>query len=330
MKTLRALVFVLASCGARTPVSSGVRAMDAALDTSAPPSDASVARPGCKPGDAPLVLATGEADAIALDQTHVYWSGPDGVLRTPKSGGPIEKLGGARSVISIAVDATHVFFANRESGSIARVPKSGGTAETLAQNQLELWSIAIDDTFVYWGASAGVDHVYRRTKQGTMEDVLDSFGGVPISVALSRDEIVYTTGMTGTVRAQPKSGGSPRVLVNNENMIWDIAAAGDFAYITSLGERGMRGPRVLRISLKTQMGPVPLASDLSYPYGIATDGSFVYFTDRIAKNVRKVSVNGGPVTTIYSTTDLPWDVVVDEMCAYVSLDQPGAVIRIPK
>lgn len=304
---------------------------DAPVDSMPADSMAPIPVHACRPGDAPAQLATGEADAIAIDRTHVYWSGLDGVRRTPKGGGSIEMLGGGRSIISIAVDGVHVYAANREFGSIWRLPKGGGASETLAQGQVELWSLAVDDTSLYWGNStASIDHVDRMTKASKAFQPVDTFDGSPVSIAISAQDIVYATGRTGTVRATPKQGGSARVLLNSESMIWDVDAFGDFAYATSLSERGGRGGRVLRISLATQMGPVLLAQNQTYPYGVATDGAFVYWTDRIDKTIRKVSVKGGSVTTLLVASGLPWDVVVDEDCVYVSLDQPGAVLRLPK
>ena len=285
----------------------------------------------CRPGDPPVELAVGEAVAIAIDRTHVYWSGPDGVRRTPKVGGAIEMLGGGRSIISIAVDGVHLYFANREFGSIWRTPKAGGPSETLAQAQIELWSLAVDDTSLYWGNStASVDHVDRMTKSNKAFAPVDTFDDSPVSIAISAHDVVYGTGRSGTVRATSKQGGPARVLLNSESFIWDVDASGDFAYATSQGPRGGRGGRVLSISLDTQMGPTPLAMNQTYPYGIATDGASVYWTDRIDKTIRRVSVKGGPVTTLLTANGLPWDLVVDEDCVYVSLDQPGAVVRLPK
>jgi hypothetical protein len=60
------------------------------------------------------------------------------------------------------------------------------------------------------------------------------------------------------------------------------------------------GWRVLKIP---RQGGVPetLASGDFYIKGIATDGINVYWVEDPLVTVRKVPVNGGPVTTIYST-----------------------------
>lgn len=86
----------------------------------------------------------------------------------------------------------------------------------------------------------------------------------------------------------------------------------------------------MRVPLATQEGPAILAKDQTYPYGIATDGAWVYWTDRIDKTIRKVAVKGGAANTLLTTEGLLWDLVVDDDCVYVSIDQPGAILRLPK
>jgi sugar lactone lactonase YvrE len=320
----------LVACGARSSL--GTRSVDvgdaAGADGGAP------AVLACHPGDPPVLLAEGEADAIAIDRTHVYWSGPGGVRRVPKVGGKVDELGGGRSIISIAVDDTHFYVANREYGSIWRTPKTGGESETLARAQVQLWSLAVDETNMYWGNSTvdTVDHVDRITKSTSAYAQLDSFDGNPVSLAIAASDVVYGTGRTGRVRAVAKRDGVVRTLIDSESFVWDVAAAGEAVYVTSLGERGKKGGRVLRLSLDTNEGPRVLAADQTYPYGVATDGAFVYWTDRIDRTIKKVSATVPSMsTTLLTTEGLPWDVVVDESCVYVTIDSaPAGVYRLPK
>jgi len=50
----------------------------------------------------------------------------------------------------IAVDSTHVFWANSEAGEIKRVAKSGGTVDLLASNQDDPTGVNVIDNHVYW------------------------------------------------------------------------------------------------------------------------------------------------------------------------------------
>ena len=56
--------------------------------------------------------------------------------------------------VAIALDATNVYFTNRDQGTIERMPKTGGQLPTMiASNQAIPAAIAIDATRLYWSAN---------------------------------------------------------------------------------------------------------------------------------------------------------------------------------
>jgi len=108
------------------------------------------------------------AQGIAVDEGWVYWTSFGGltqsfcdaaVMRRRKRGGAPEVLvSDTRSAMSIAVDATHVYWVESFRSAIRRAPKGGGEAETIADTDTDAveasrilpHGLAVDERFVYW------------------------------------------------------------------------------------------------------------------------------------------------------------------------------------
>jgi hypothetical protein len=50
----------------------------------------------------------------------------------------------------IAVDAGHIYWTNRNAGTVMRAPKAGGPAEPAAEGQLRPGAIMVDGEAIYW------------------------------------------------------------------------------------------------------------------------------------------------------------------------------------
>jgi hypothetical protein len=166
--------------------------------------------------------------AIAVDRTHVYLGGDGHVYSVPKTGGAVTSLvhdEPARSTpkTAVAVDDTHVYFSNIDWARVARVPKGGGPAETVADHLGYPHEMVMDATHVYIsvedsflpGSPPGPAIVRAPKSGGPVELVA---GGQPAigAMALHRDDIYFGGGYgvpDGDVRRVPKAGGAVEVLV---------------------------------------------------------------------------------------------------------------------
>jgi hypothetical protein len=106
------------------------------------------------------IYARAGADILAIEKT----AGTSTPLVTglPERSGP-DGGSGPRVHVRMALDALHVYFTTDGLGKVMRVPRAGGAAEVLAEDQPQPQGIALDEAHVYW-SNAG-DNTIKRTQR---------------------------------------------------------------------------------------------------------------------------------------------------------------------
>ncbi|MEQ9325199.1 MAG: hypothetical protein RIF41_38895 [Polyangiaceae bacterium] len=122
-------------------------------------------------------------------------------------------------------DTTHLYYVNA-STSVQRIPKAGGTPETLASNQPGPDRLAVDDTHVYWRNAYG-GAVMRVSKLGGMPEVV--VAATPSRIALHGNYLYYDAA-GWTVMRVPKSGGVATEVWTG-TFVADLEADDDGLYI---------------------------------------------------------------------------------------------------
>jgi hypothetical protein len=118
-------------------------------------------------GGARKILYTGEVQGIVADETDIYFLNNERIWRMPRAGGKptllvnradtLQTIGPAlndESMFSLAIDDTNVYWGERQSGRIRTIPKQGGAIATLATRQIGIGDVAVDGDFVYWTQTA--------------------------------------------------------------------------------------------------------------------------------------------------------------------------------
>jgi len=208
---------------------------------------------------------------IAVDHDDVFWTDLNGFLqRVPKTGGAPQSLalGGYR----VALDDSYAYTAWTD---VHRVPKGGGTVETLADFGGQ--GIAVDDDSVYfttWGSG-----IPGKSDGGLFK--VPKAGGPVLELAVTDcssyvttyGDTVYWGNQCGSagVRAIPKLGGTVTLLAG-AGTPYGIAADADGVYWADHGGWVSMLP--------TEGGqPVTLADGQFAPRDLAVDADAVYFTN---------------------------------------------------
>ncbi|HEY0190300.1 MAG TPA: hypothetical protein VGC42_04210 [Kofleriaceae bacterium] len=163
-----------------------------------------------------LASAQAGADAIALDATSVYWTTSDPVNGAIRK---VAKLGTGNAVVqliakqarphSLAVAGGFVYWANQgdgtpRTGSINRMPITGGAPTTLAQRLGQPMALAVNADAVFW--TDAVDGTVSRVPLagGAPPQVLVAGEAAPGGLALSPTCLYFAdqaTSATGSIRA---------------------------------------------------------------------------------------------------------------------------------
>lgn len=258
--------------------------------------------------------------AIAVDSTSVYWTNSidnGSVMKVPLGGGPSITLASAQTeVAGIAVDSTSVYWVNSgngTNGTVMKIPLDGGALTTLASGQSDPKGITVDGASIYWTNTSG-----EGNGNGTvMKTPLDG-------------------GTISTLASVPPNNPYGSVLGGQ------IAVDGTSAYWTG----GTDGRSVMKVPLGGGTATT-LASGQSYPFGIVTDATSLYWTDQgptaafpggfptppppaNAGTVMKAPLGGGTATTLACGQSDPSGIAVDGMSVYWTNPISGTVMKLPK
>jgi hypothetical protein len=265
-------------------------APDASTDGAADRADAAPKQPPCRLGgtraDLPTTIGCAQAPLgrLVVAGGFVYWTvqgaGPI-VLRAPLVGGVGEELVRDTSgAFGLAVDDTYVYYTQVSVGRVMRVPLAGGIAHVLAKNVGQPIFLVKDGASLYW-TDAEVDGkiVKLDLVDGAQPVTLIDGQTAPRALAV-RDGYVYWTDVKdGTLlRTLDHLTGPPDAAVRTANRLatglkipTDLVLVGDFAYLPD--QNGF----IQRVPLGG--GDLePVASTVGAPYGVASDGTSIFWT----------------------------------------------------
>jgi hypothetical protein len=170
-------------------------------------------------------------------------------------------------VIRLAANDTHVYFAARDTGTISRVARTGGTVQIIATAQDRPVAITLDASNVYW-ANAG-----------------STYGA-------------------GSVMKTSLSGGTPVPLATDEPAPWDVQVDGTHVYWSNYPPNpGMLMKVPIAGGAKVELAS---GDEVGTTTEFSVDGSYVYWANWSGSqgSVWKVPVTGGTVTNLVTVNAL--------------------------
>jgi hypothetical protein len=308
------LVSVVLGCGAQVDPSSNAlssRVVSEAPDPGSPdPGGSTAARPEDGTTHVLARITDGDVHSMLVDETTLYFGGYGVIRKIPKEGGAITTLcavdpSEGSATLGMAMDDAFIYFSENGRRRISRVPKAGGTRETIVEGADYPSEIALDATHLY---AAYEGAIVRVPKGGGAVEVLAAEQHLPGSIALHGADVYfdnaatdYQHGTDGTINAVAKSGGTVRTLARTVyGTAWHIVIAdGSIFYVDQ------RTSSLARIPLAGGEPTIVVGSSLES--SILADGATV-FGFGLAVDTTEASVVRLDPSAKTSTTLATWTV----------------------
>jgi Stigma-specific protein, Stig1 len=277
--------------------------------------------------------------ALAVDETHVYWTTAAGsVQRAPKAGGAIETIAaGQKAPDLIAVDGKRAFWLNQGDGTVVRRKVDGnGPIKVVFDGGVagSLRGITLDDKNVYFNRVL-VDGDIRRAGKGDDDVAVMLIGSQPEPSALGLvgDNVLWSgfikpkdmrdTG-GGYIRYMPRQGAADSVtLVEGEGEITALTSTGDTAVWFDSTAGAIRA-RHLSAAQTTTL------ADKQDVQGLAADSARVFWSTSNG-NVKVHVLDAQQTRVLAFDIDSAGPIAADATHVYILRTGPGGgVLRVAK
>jgi hypothetical protein len=285
-------------------------------------------------GGAPVTIATHEEPGvIALDNTYIYWENTSGtVLDCPVAGCPsnVPTLlavngEGYSGFESLAVGASTAFFVDSSYNIDSCVGGGCGVAPTLYEGEADAYyyyyeSLIADSSNTYFTDGT---NVYSCPLGATCSSPLTLYSDVstsigPLGVSSSAVFFVREGSFRDSIRSVPLGGG-PDTEICRSNILSDVEAmvvTDGYVYFTTGYD-----PNSIYQCLASGGGtPTVYATDAA-PYGLATDGANLYWTNDLGDGTVATCAVGASCTsarTVASDQDYPQSIAVNASSVFWS------------
>jgi hypothetical protein len=179
-------------------------------------------------GSSPQTLITGlpVPEGVAVDSSHIYWANfDDGTINEANLDGsnPQALITGQNFPDSVAVDSSHIYWISFRSATINEANLDGSNPQTLITSQGFPQALAVDNSHIYWTANNGT--INEANLDGSNPQTLITGLFSPGGIAVDSSHIYWTISefTTGTINEANLDGSNPQTLVTGQDSPYGVA-----------------------------------------------------------------------------------------------------------
>ncbi|MDI1430272.1 hypothetical protein [Polyangium sorediatum] len=263
------------------------------------------------------------------------------VLRVPKAGGAIETVVPASAwTESLVADASSLYFMDGD--RVMRASKDGSGTSLLADNEEGSMSIAVDASFVYWIALADQAVRRVSKSGGTPDTLAKDKDLTPDMVPrmiADEDKLYWSASVLWSMpgfHATPKEGGA--LLVIDGAATTHFVADSTFLFWIATNASPVRLVRARKDGSEAKtLTEWPFASSDLAP-AMAQDENYLYWANGQARIMNRIPKTGGGQVQIFSSPDAIQQFTLDTSCLYYiavwrssSTDETtSSLLRVPR
>jgi hypothetical protein len=199
---------------------------------------------------------------MAVSESHLYWCEWFGLWRVNFDGPatPVEIVPGLNNAGGIAIDGSHVYWANRGGGAVSRAALDGTARDDSFISGLDNpCEVAVDASFVYWIDWRGIGRAQLDGGGAEESFIATAPGGC--GLAVDSGYVYWTVGEGRIGRASLNGfevdpnfiagiGGVPSIAVDGGHIYWADWREG--MNYSTIGRANLDGSNVVRSWIPTQ------------------------------------------------------------------------------
>ena len=211
----------------------------------------------------------------------LYWADGSSIWEANLDGTSIQNLLPAwEPTIGVAVDSSHVYWINTNTGAVRRANLDGSNLQDLISGDLALATggVAVDASHLYWTSYAGgptAGTVRRANLDGSNPQAIVTGQAAPFGIAVDASYLYWTNSGDGTIWRASLDGTSAQSTVQGEgqNSLFAVAVDASHLYWTNRSQ-GM----VKRANLDGT-NPQTLLLGQNQPQAVAVGANYVYWSN---------------------------------------------------
>ena len=254
-------------------------------------------------------LTGGQALGAAPGPGQIYWVSSDEIWAANLDGtSPHAIVTGQIGAEGIAVNSSHLYWADAPDGTIWEANLNGSSPHTILTSQRGQTGLAVTASQIYWANNGGgVDRagaIWAANLDGSSPHAIVTGQTLPSGVAADASHVYWAdegneTAGNGTISEANPDGTSPHAIVTGQTTPSGVAVDPSHLYWASNGDGTVNQANLDGSS------PHAIVTGQNEPSGVASDASHLYWASADDGTVNQASPDGSSPHAIVTGQDSP-------------------------